>query len=152
MSISKYWSTQNRLVSDLDTLPLITLTPYRSFWDSPRSLHLRSTCFFIDFEKAFDSWGDLRRHSKEMLIAIIRATHDGIKNHVLHRGKICEEFEVQSKVRRVASCQRYCFFLLLVTFSMLPCPEDLEEFTGLWHLFSNTSTMLMASVSSLTGS
>lgn len=82
-------------------------------------------------------WSTLWRYS-EKVIAIIRATYDNATCHVQHRGKISDELEMQSGVRH--GCHRYCFFLWSVTFFMLPCPVDMEEFNGRWHFLSNTST------------
>lgn len=86
---------------------------------------------FIDFEKSFDRanreciWKALRGSTilGEPVAVII-----GRKSHVLHRVKISDEFEVQTKVCILSPIP---FFSLSVTSFMLLCLGNMKDFNGL---------------------
>ena len=81
-----------------------------------QDLHL----LFIDFEKAFDSvqreslWRALRRRGvPEKITNIIKATYNGAKCRVLHKGKLSEQFEIRSGVRQGCILSPVLFLLVI---------------------------------------
>lgn len=92
-----------------------------------------------------DGWG----HPGKSLIDFIRVTYAGAKRHILHPGKISDEFEMVNRVHQGRTLPPTVFFVINDVLNAV-LAENTEGFVWRCHFFPYTSSTLRTSAWSLT--